>query len=111
MEIVWSSLAVEQLADVLEYVEESFGTSVARKTYQRITEKVAQLMNYPQIGVFDAGLSSLIEGVEVRHLILAPNVLYYLIDNNEIVIMAVVHSKQSPEFIRKRVLSFLEQYQ
>lgn len=111
MEIVWSPLAIKHLTDVLEYVEKHFGISISQKTYQRITEKITQLTIYPQIGVFDADLSSFIEGIEVRHLILPPNILYYLIDDNEIVIMAVVHSKQSPEFIRKTIFRFLEQYQ
>ncbi len=35
---------------------------------------------------------------------------YYLIDENRIVIAAMLHSKQSPETVRKTISEFLKQY-
>lgn len=40
----------------------------------------------------------------------SPNVIYYLIDENRIVIAAMLHSKQSPETVRKTISEFLKQY-
>jgi toxin ParE1/3/4 len=110
MEIVWSSLAAEHFARVLNYVEEHFGASIAQKTYRTIITKVNQLAALPQTGtpVFD--LSSSITDIEIRHLILTPNIVYYLIDRNEVVIVAIVHFKQSPDTVRGIISDFLEQY-
>jgi toxin ParE1/3/4 len=110
MEIVWSSLATEHFARVLNYVEEYFGSSIAQKTYQTITAKVNQLAAFPQIGIPDFNLSSSIKGLEVRHLIIAPNIVYYLIDHNEVVIVIIVHFKQSPDTVRGIISEFLKQY-
>lgn len=53
MEIVWSSLAIDNLAGVLNYVREYFGFSIAEKTYQTIISKTNQLAAFPQIGTPD----------------------------------------------------------
>ena len=93
MEIVWSSLATDNFECVLNYVEEQFGISVAQKTYKTIISKINQLAAFPLIGIPDFDLSSFVEGGEVRYLISTPNIVYYLVDNNEVVIVAIVHSK------------------
>lgn len=110
MEIVWSQLAYEQLLGILTYVEDNFGALVAQKTHQKIQNKVNLLMKYPQIGIIDSDFSILFNGLDVRHLKLSPNVIYYLIDKDRIVIAAILHSKQSPETIRNMISDFLKQY-
>lgn len=112
MEIVWSDLGAGLFRAVLEYVEDNYGENVARQTFHRITEKVEQLEYFPGIGVKDSDLEPTEFGssVEVRHLILYPNIVYYLIDGDEVVIIAVLHAQQSRETIRKIVASFIEKY-
>ena len=46
--------------------------------------------------------------MEVRHLVLQPNIVYYMIDGDDIVIIAVVHAHQSQETIKNIVTDFLE---
>ena len=107
MVIVWSDLAKALLKAALEYVEEQFGAMVARQTLEKIDRKVRQLERNPEMGISDFQLSS--EGIAVRHLIVHPNVVYYFKDENEIVIIAVMHSKQSPKTVRRIITKFLEQ--
>ena len=110
MEIVWSSLAIEHLICVLNYVEEQFGALTAQKTHQKIVSKINQLIKYPQIGIPDFNFYSFVGEVEVRYLTLSPNLIYYLIDGSEVVVVAILHSQQSPETIRKVVTGFLKDY-
>ena len=102
MEIVWSPLAVDSLTAVIEYVTDNFGPAVAQKTAERILSKINKLADYPEIGVPDFELSRY-RGVTVRHLVMPPNLVYYMIDKDVVVIVVVVHSKQSPQTIRKLV--------
>ena len=68
------------------------------------------LRRLPYIGIIDSDFSTLFNNITVRHLKLSPNVIYYLIDENRIVIAAMLHSKQSPETVRKTISEFLKQY-
>ena len=93
MEIGGAKLAYEHFLEILIYVENNFGMLTAQKTRQKIQDKV-----------------TLFNNITVRHLKLSPNVIYYLIDENRIVIAAMLHSKQSPETVRKTISEFLKQY-
>lgn len=46
----------------------------------------------------------------VHHLTLKPNVVYYLLEEDHLVVMAIFHSKQSPETMRSILKRFLENY-
>ena len=48
----------------------------------------------------------------LRHLTLAPNILYYFVnvEKDKLVILAVVHSRQSPRTINSILKRSLEQY-
>ena len=96
---------------MLEYVEHNFGENVARQTFRRITEKAEQLKYFPGIGVKDFELAEslgFVTGLEVRHLVLQPNIVYYMVDGDDIVIIAVVHAHQSQETIKNLATDFLE---
>jgi toxin ParE1/3/4 len=111
MEVIWSALAIEHFVNILDYVEEQFGDAIARETYQKILSKVDRLVHSPQIGVLNNDLSLVLKGVEVRHLIHPPNVIYYIIDGDSVVITAILHSRQSPDMMREVIVRFLKQYQ
>ena len=66
--------------------------------------------HFLEILIIDSDFSTLFNNITVRHLKLSPNVIYYLIDENRIVIAAMLHSKQSPETVRKTISEFLKQY-
>ena len=111
MELVWSSLAKEQLRNVLSYVEEEYGYRIAQKTLLNISQKVNQLLSYPERGILDAKLSSLSfsDNYVIRHILVLPNVIYYIVKNNSVIIIAIAHTKQSPSTIRKMLKAFLRQ--
>ena len=50
MEIIWSDLALQQLDEIAEYVQDNFGESTSRKMVHKITEDVNRLKIYPSIG-------------------------------------------------------------
>lgn len=113
MDIVWSDLGAGLLKAVLEYVKDNFGENAARQTLNKISEKVELLRCFPGIGVKDFDLTDSTEFgacIEVRHLVLPPNIVYYLIDGDEIVIIAVLHAHQSRETIRDIVTDVLDKY-
>ena len=58
MEVVWSDLALTQLDEVIDYVEEHFGASVSRKTLDDIDSKVGRLLLFPESGTPDYSYSS-----------------------------------------------------
>ena len=82
----------------------------AQKTRQKIQEQSKSFSKTSYIGIIDSDFSTLFNNITVRHLKLSPNVIYYLIDENRIVIAAMLHSKQSPETVRKTISEFLKQY-
>lgn len=47
---------------------------------------------------------------EVRHLISAPNIIYYLIYKDEIIIVSILDCRRSPDFISEQIDTFLKQY-
>ena len=49
MEIIWSDLAVQQLDEIAEYVQDNYGELTSRKMVHKITEYVNKLKVYPQL--------------------------------------------------------------
>ena len=105
MEIIWSDIALHQLNEVLDYVEEHFGSSVARKTLDNINTKVERLLLFPESGTPDYSYSSKIlnDNVLIRHLNIGPNIVYYNVDGEIINIMVIAHYKQSTATVVKMI--------
>lgn len=110
MEIIWSDIALHQLNEVLDYVEEHFGSSVACKTLDNINTKVERLLLFPESGTPDYNYSSKIlnDNVLIRHLNLGPNIVYYNVDGEIINIMVIVHCKQSTVTVVKMIKRWVE---
>lgn len=110
MEIEWSDMALAQLGDVIEYVSENFGERVALDTYDKVDSKVKGLVRFPESGRYDG--VKLSSKYPLRHLVIAPNVLYYFVDTEyeKIVLLAFVHSKQSSRTVNSILKKSLEQY-
>ena len=49
MEVVWSDLALTQLDEVIDYVEEHFGLLTSQKVLHNILEKTDELANIPHM--------------------------------------------------------------
>ena len=112
MEVVWSDLALTQLDEVIDYVEEHFGLLTSQKVLHNILEKTDELAQYSTHGIYDARYTSWVSGQDmvIRHLLLAPNRVYYLIDGEQVVIMGIVHVKRSPHAVTSMIKRFLEEY-
>ena len=110
MEVEWTDMALSQLGDVMEYVADNYGMRTAQNVYDKIDKKVQGLLKQPESGRYD-GVKLLME-YPLRHLTIAPNILYYFVDaeKDKIVILAVVHSRQSPKTINSILKNSLEQY-
>ncbi len=108
MEIIWSKLAIEQLSDVTEYVEVNYGINTAKKMVKNIKEKVARLQLHPSIGIPDYKFSSHYDKeIIIRHIQIFPNVLYYIVKSDKILVICIMHEKQSPETVSEKIMDFL----
>lgn len=109
MEIVWSPLAKQQLREIAQYVEDNFGINTSKKTIDEIQKKTSKLLLFPESGSYDKDLST--NNYVVRHITKHPNLVYYIVDGNLIVIMAIAHERQSPTAISKMIFRFIEHYE
>lgn len=85
MEVRWLPFAQKQLKVVVQYVVDNFGEMTAKKSLQTILSKVEALSTCPDRGVWDKKFST--SEIRVRHLNIGPNVVYYLIDRDEVVVI------------------------
>ena len=110
MEVEWTDMALAQLGDVVEYVADNFGMRTAQNVYDKIDKKVQDLLKQPESGRYDGVKLSM--KYPLRHLTIAPNILYYFVneENDKLVVLAVVHSRQSPRTINSILKRSLEQY-
>ena len=109
MEIVWSDLALRNLHDIALYVSEHFGDSVSKKSINKIVRKVEGLRAFPTSGVLDRLYAS--SAFSVHHVTVAPNVIYYLLEDDAVVVMSIIHMKRSPEYVNKVLRNFVEYYE
>lgn len=81
----------------------------AKRGWKQFGQTWAQ---YSTHGIYDARYTSWVSGQDmvIRHLLLAPNRVYYLIDGEQIVIMGIVHVKRSPQAVTSMIKRFLEEY-
>ncbi len=109
MEVIWSDLAMRNLQNIAEYVSDKFGDMVSEQSISEIVKKVEGLTRFPESGVLDAAYSS--SSFSVHHITLNPNVVYYLLEKDAIVVMAIIHVKRSPRYVNKLLKTFLEHYE
>lgn len=109
MEIIWSDIANRHLDSVAEYVEENFGSMTVAKTLDKIDKKVNALAKFPECGVLDRKYST--PDYTVHHINVDPNVIYYMVYPDAIVIGVIVHQKQSPKTVDAILKRFLEHYE
>ncbi len=108
MELRWLPFASEQLKVVAEYVKDNFGEFTAKKSIRKILDKVNGLKLSPDTGIWDKKYST--NKVKVRHLNVGPNMVFYLVDENEVVIISVMHYKQSPATMNGTIRYVLENF-
>jgi len=106
MEIVWSRLAKETFAELLQFVEEHFNGKVARRVADSIVEYADLLGSFPRAGYVDEQLST--EETEVRLINCKRSAIYYVIENQTVIIVAIFDTRRNPSVIKEIILSFLK---
>ena len=109
MEVIWSQAALQHLRAIAEYVADNFGQGTAVKTVERIQKKANTLATFPERGLLDRKYST--REYSVRHFKIAPNVVYYILYPNTIVIAVIAYTKQSPQTVDRILNNFLEHYE
>lgn len=104
MEIIWLPSATEDLISLLNRVDDLFGSSVSIKVNQKIMSHVYLLSSFPYMGMRDSRFSS----IEIRYLVNTPNVIYYTLFENRVIILSIFNSKQSPENIQRMLADILK---
>ncbi len=107
MEVVWSHLARETFAELLQFVEELFNREVAQRVADSIIEYTDLLRSFPRAGYIDIQLST--EEIEVRLMNCKKSAIYYTIEGETVVIVAIFDTRRNPTIIKKIVHSFLEE--
>ncbi len=104
MEIAWLPSATEDLISLLNRVDDLFGSSVSIQVRQKIMSHVYLLSSFPYMGMSDFRFSS----IEIRYLVNTPNVIYYILFENRVIILSIFNSKQSPENIQRILADILK---
>lgn len=109
MEIIWSDLAVQQLDEIAEYVQDNYGEFTSRKMVHKITEYVNRLKVYPSIGKpdFDFFSKQSNSDLQVRHLQVFPNLIYSSFGSKNSVLYAVCASWLSNAILRLSAMTCL----
>ncbi len=108
MEVEWSLFASKQLDEVLDFVETEYGSMTAKRVAEKIDASVSRLLKFPESGILDRSLSD--NQLVVRHLQLFPNILYYIVKDNFVIVVAIMHYRQSQKTITQAVNRALESY-
>lgn len=109
MEVIWSRTSLRHLAEIAQYVADNFGQNTAVKSLERLQKKANALLNFPEQGTLDRKYST--PEYTVHHVNVDPNVIYYMVYPDAIVIGVIVHQKQSPKTVNELLQRFLEHYE
>lgn len=94
-EIVWLAEARQALEAELEYVCAEFGYQVLAQVYASLTERIAQLRQFPRIGVRYKDLDY--RGYEIRMLHVKKISIVYSIVGTTVWILYVWNNQQNPD--------------
>ena len=96
MEIIWSPAAKADFIDILLYLEDSFGLSVARKFRQRVMKTLVLLEKNPGLGHKEFVLCS--EDKEIYSLLVDKHVkIVYLLINQVLYVLSLWNTCRNPK--------------
>jgi toxin ParE1/3/4 len=90
--IIWSSEALNNLTDILNYLLENWNEKVANIFLDKLDKKVLLLSNQPFVGYISEKDSSIRSVLLSKH-----NRLYYSIYNNTIELLRILDTRQNPK--------------
>ena len=105
MVVRWSGLAKETLLEILQYIERDFGVFVSQSVYERIMNHVRLLASFPFIGRVDDVHVHLEK--QVRYIVCEQSLVYYLIEEDVVLIIAVFDVRRSPQTVEHIITDFL----
>ncbi|MCA1950117.1 MAG: type II toxin-antitoxin system RelE/ParE family toxin [Treponema sp.] len=102
--IVWSQDASDDLFDIVSYIKEKSGTTIAYEIYQRIINHVEKIDLFPESGRVVPELIS-IGILDIREIIEAPWRIFYRVTESEIQIISVIDGRRNiEEILYKKVI-------
>lgn len=107
MEVVWSRLARDTFAEVLQFIEELFNRKAAQRAADSVVEYANLLGTFPRAGYVDDLLST--EETEVRLMNCRKSAIYYTIEDQTVVIVAIFDTRRNPAAIKEIIHSFLKE--
>ena len=87
--LLWSPSALADLQEIWDFYAEQADVDVADRMLDHIHSRTADLLEFPELG---APVSEL--GMGRRRLVLAPHVVFYVLDGDAIQILRVLHGRQ-----------------
>lgn len=109
MEVIWSDISLQHMKEIAQYVADNFGQKTAVDSLLRIQKKANDLVKFPEQGVLERQYST--EEYTVHHVNVDPNVIYYMVYPDAIVIGVIVHKSRSPRTVKSILKRFLEHYE
>jgi toxin ParE1/3/4 len=99
--IHWTPFALECLDEIFEYIRHEAKSIIpAQKLIQKIFESTDQLKHFPFSGAKEPLLIE--TGQESRYLVINNYKIIYQVENKNVIITDVFHTKQNPEKIKNR---------
>lgn len=102
MKIFWTSLAMEDLQSIYDFIAES-NQRLAAYTYNTILDEVEILKKFPQIASIEPLLRSLKYKFRSLVIISGKYKIIYFVDNKTIIITHVWDCRRDPQLIRKGI--------
>lgn len=109
MEVIWSDISLQHMKEIAQYVADNFGQKTAVDSLLRIQKKANALVKFPEQGVLERKYST--DEYTVHHINVDPNVIYYMVYPDAVVIGIIVHKSRSPRTVNSILKRFLEHYE
>lgn len=102
--IVWSQDASDDLIDIVTYIKEKAGKTVAKKIFESIIGKVEKIEVLPEIGRIVPELQS-VGIIDVREIIEKHWRVFYRVSGNEIQITSIIDGRRNvEELLYKKII-------
>lgn len=97
-EIIWTKDASDDLYDIISFIKQNSGLSIAKNIYSKFKTKVDNLIIFPELGTVVPELKNI--GINyIKQMVISPWKVYYKSDNNKIIILSIIDSRRNLEDI------------
>jgi len=96
--IIWSQDSIDDLEDIIQYINNRSGKEIAKSIYKRIIEKIENVLAFPGSGRKVPELD-ILSNSEIHEVIESPWRIIYRITENELCIISVIDGRRNVEEI------------